>query len=251
MELPGVHAEKVGVEGIGIQVYSAGQGPAVLLVHGWESSSVRLAELANSLIKEGFRVITFDMPGHGRSAGRDTDIIAVSRIIAEICRQHGPFVAGVGHSFGGMCVALAASRGWVESALVLISTPATFDGLIEKFCSILGIGPRSKQVFVRGVERRLRMHGRLAELSPVNNLPPLEKKLLVVHDRHDQLVPVEDAKTLFEACPSVELELTDGLGHSALLRDSRVISRCVSFLKSATVDCHNGASKAGTPDRGK
>src|SRR6266702_4946610 len=46
------------------------QGPGVLLVHGWGSRGARFVDLGGALLASGFRVVTFDAPGHGASSGR-------------------------------------------------------------------------------------------------------------------------------------------------------------------------------------
>src|SRR5256714_15044315 len=46
------------------------RGAGVLLVHGWGSRGARFVDLGNALLTQGYRVVTFDAPGHGVSAGR-------------------------------------------------------------------------------------------------------------------------------------------------------------------------------------
>src|SRR2546428_10086247 len=46
------------------------RGPGVLLVHGWGSRGARFVDLGNALLTSGYRVVTFDGPGHGASSGR-------------------------------------------------------------------------------------------------------------------------------------------------------------------------------------
>src|SRR5690349_2812490 len=42
----------------------------VLIVHGLEDHSDRYAGFATRLVRAGYAVYAFDLPGHGRSAGR-------------------------------------------------------------------------------------------------------------------------------------------------------------------------------------
>src|SRR5688572_16391660 len=39
--------------------------PTILLVHGWEGRGAQLAAFIEPLVAKGFRVVTFDAPGHG------------------------------------------------------------------------------------------------------------------------------------------------------------------------------------------
>src|SRR5690349_4240764 len=48
-----------------LPTYSWGQGPAVLLVHGWEGRATQLGAFVPALLEAGYRVVAVDMPGHG------------------------------------------------------------------------------------------------------------------------------------------------------------------------------------------
>jgi hypothetical protein len=54
--------------------------------------------------------------------------------------------------------------------------------------------------------------------------------LLVIHDRGDREVPLDDAIRIVAAWPGAQLLETTGLGHHRLLRDARVVGRAVDFL---------------------
>src|SRR5690606_12674595 len=46
------------------------RGETVLLVHGWEDDHLSWAPLADRLVRDGYRVLALDLPGHGRSPGK-------------------------------------------------------------------------------------------------------------------------------------------------------------------------------------
>ncbi|HEY9016389.1 MAG TPA: hypothetical protein VIM84_15150, partial [Gemmatimonadales bacterium] len=50
-----------------LAVWSWGQGPRVILSHGWGSRAGRLSALAAALVANGFSVTVFDAPAHGAS----------------------------------------------------------------------------------------------------------------------------------------------------------------------------------------
>ena len=52
------------------------KNPAVLLIHGWESTQERMVSVAEPLAKIGYFCLTFDFRGHGKSDG---DFQSVSR----------------------------------------------------------------------------------------------------------------------------------------------------------------------------
>ena len=55
----------------GMQVWSWGEGPIVLLVHGWNGRSTQLGGFVSPLVARGHRVVAFDALGHGDSDGAD------------------------------------------------------------------------------------------------------------------------------------------------------------------------------------
>ena len=55
-------------EGVDIHYRIEGDGPAVLLTHGFSASSAMWHQNVPALVAAGYRVITWDMRGHGQSA---------------------------------------------------------------------------------------------------------------------------------------------------------------------------------------
>ena len=98
--------------------------PTVLCVHGLGSSAVSWRGLARALRRD-HRVVTVDLPGHGRSprAGRSAGIEANAALLARVMEDVGPAVL-VGHSMGA---ALAVKHALAQPAdvpgLVLLAPP--------------------------------------------------------------------------------------------------------------------------------
>lgn len=91
-------------DGTVLRAMAAGQGPTVVLVHGY---SVTLAEwnvVWDSLLAKGFRVIAFDQRGHGRST-LGSDGIGSEPMAADVAAVLEHFdvrdAVLVGHSMGG------------------------------------------------------------------------------------------------------------------------------------------------------
>ncbi|MEJ0033063.1 MAG: alpha/beta hydrolase [Bacteroidota bacterium] len=69
----------------------------------------------------------------------------------------------------------------------------------------------------------------ISSLHLVQRLPrPLN--LLLIQDENDPDVAIENATELKKVYPSAEVFMTKGLGHTRILRDETVISRCLEFL---------------------
>ena len=120
----------VEIDGTRWAVHDAGEGPAVLLLHGFTGTGASLDDLARVLRRDGRRTLAPDLLGHGASdAPADPARHAVARQaadLAEILRQLGAAPAAVvGYSLGGrIALRLALDAPEVVASLVLIGSGA-------------------------------------------------------------------------------------------------------------------------------
>ena len=213
-----------------VRVYEGGEGPRVLIVHGWESSVARLEVLLQALIASNFRVVAFDMPAHGHSPAENTDIRQITNAIMTLAESAGPFVAAIGHSFGGVCLANAIKAKLKVGRLVLFSTPSSLSGMIDKYCLVLGIWRPTKARLVRAIEQRLASFELEREFDLRSILQSAGMPTLVIHDRKDGVVPFSEGEELSRAHADIELLATNDLGHSRIIRDAQTIHKCISFI---------------------
>jgi pimeloyl-ACP methyl ester carboxylesterase len=119
--------EYLELEGVWIRYDVIGGGPAVILVHGWLSSSRIWEQLAGRLAQR-FTVYTLDLSGFGESDKplSGYGIRNGSRLLYAFCAHFGLTHANViGHDLGGaMAVKLAADHPDVVGRLVVIAAPA-------------------------------------------------------------------------------------------------------------------------------
>jgi len=120
-----------------VNAYLWGQGPTVLLVHGWNGCSGQMAAVIKALLAEGYRVISIDAPGHGDSSGHRTDLLEVSGAIAQLAGDIDSISAIVAHSFGCMCVLHAVAGGLNVTSLVCVSPPRDVEMLVNKFAEAM------------------------------------------------------------------------------------------------------------------
>src|SRR6476660_2685004 len=104
-------------------------GPTVLLLHGWGGHARQMLPLAEALAARGLRPVLVDLPAHGSSRGRVSNLPQFSRAIeyasARLQTQDAAPHAVVAHSLAANAAAHAASRGLGTSRLVLIAPPAS------------------------------------------------------------------------------------------------------------------------------
>src|SRR5436189_4912193 len=107
------------------------RGPAVLLVHGWESARDRTLPNARFLHTAGFHCLSFDVRGHGANPREELPISvaefgadALAAFQALQARPEVTQVAILGHSLGAVGAIFAAAGDARVAALVSTSAPA-------------------------------------------------------------------------------------------------------------------------------
>jgi len=213
-----------------IAAWSWGRGPSVLLLHGWGGHAGQLAPFVAPLRRRGFRVVAFDLPGHGESSGRQASIRHFARAIGEGAEAFGPLAGIVAHSFGGAAATLAFDHGLYARAAVYVAPPSRFDTFFARAAEGFGLDRRLRGRFERRAQDWVGL--RFEEVEPRRLARHQDAPLLVVHDRGDDEVPFEEGEELARLWPGAELELTEGLGHYRILRDPAVVERAAEFLTS-------------------
>ncbi|HLS46894.1 MAG TPA: alpha/beta fold hydrolase [Gemmatimonadales bacterium] len=214
--------------GMRLRAWEWGEGPLVLLVHGWGSRAGRWAALAPRLVADGYRVVTFDAPGHGRTPGRTSSLPAFADALMAMGDALGPAHGVAGHSLGGAAIALALHRGLGAGRAVLIASPSNPETFADRFAATLSIPPAVRDRMQANLERRLQIKWK--DLHIPTLAAGLSAPAFVIHDRDDTDVGVDEATAIAAAWPGAELLLTSGLGHRGIIRDPDVLARTAAFL---------------------
>lgn len=245
--LAGARRRDVDAGGTRIATWSWGAGPTVYLVHGWAGLGGQLGAFVQPLVEQGFQVVTFDGPGHGRSSGRRTSIVHFARALAAVGGVFGPAHGIVAHSLGAPAVAFAMRRGLAAGRVVFLAPPADPIDWSERFAARLGVSPRVMAAMRERSERWL--GASWGDVSLTALARGQQAPLLVVHDQQDHDVPFEHGAAVAASWPGARLLETSGLGHRRILRDAGVVAQAVSFVAGtptgvsepdATVGCLSG-----------
>jgi pimeloyl-ACP methyl ester carboxylesterase len=253
----------IDVAGLRTQCVVHGEGPPVLLLHGWGGSGVSLQPLAAHLAPR-FRTITPDLPGFGRTPPPPTDWGVeeyadwTARLLAKLAVERAVLL---GHSFGGrLAILLAATRPALVERLVLIDSaglrpPATPRLQAATVVSKLGraasglplLGPLAERLrgrwhravgaedyanagplrgtFVKVVSQDLREH-----------LPRVAAPTLLLWGADDEATPVGDGETMRQLIPDARLIVFPGAGHFAYLeRPAETCAALDEFLAPSQV----------------
>lgn len=206
----------------------------VLVIHGWRSRTEYMRALIEGFRKDGYRVASLDLPGHGQSLGRRLNMVNAVEATRVAADWFGPFKAIVGHSFGG-AVAANAIAGSIKGIqpvaaerLVLVAAPSSLPAIFADFSRMLNIGPRSQIAMADRVEK---LAGRpLHEFTGDRQLAQRPVPTLVIHAPDDREVSADHATRYAGAGDHVRLHWAGGLGHRRILADKGVVERAVGFI---------------------
>lgn len=223
------------VDGLRIAGWSWGEGPVVLLQHGWGGHAGQLQAFVAPLVAKGYRVVAFDAPSHGASGpgayGRHSgSLLEFAAVLLEAQRRLGPLHALAAHSGGAVAAVYALRRGLQAGRLVLLAPMTQPLRQAERFARMLGLGGEVQQRWQARAARRLGFRWEELEATQAPPLLSVPPPLLVIHDPQDREVPFADGADLVRAWPGARLIATAGLGHRRLLRDDGVIARALDFV---------------------
>jgi alpha-beta hydrolase superfamily lysophospholipase len=229
------HAERstITVRGRQLVTYAWGRGPeTVLVVHGWRGRASQFAPIVRELRAEGLRIVGFDAPANGDSAGRRTDIRDYLAAIEAMQQRHGMFRLVVGHSFGALAALTAVREGTATGGVAAIAGMADARYLVDSFADRIRVGAATADVLADEFARRVLpdVDDPYARVDAVARPLPADVPLLVVHDRADREVAASESLRLHAAHGErSRLLLTDGAGHARVLGADATLDAVTAF----------------------
>lgn len=217
-----------------LAAYAWGQGPTVLLVHGWSGRGSQLGAFVEPLVSAGHRVVAFDLPAHGRTPGRRTNALGATQAVLRVGEELGPLRGVIAHSFGALCTTLALRDGLDASRVSYVAPAARAIQAVRGFSRQFGLSWPAEWGLRGEMERRFgpeiwpRFSARVC--APRLNVPAL-----IVHDLDDVEVPYREGQLLAHSWPGARLVTTAGLGHRRILRDARVIGETLELFRAERI----------------
>ena len=200
----------------------------VLLVHGWSGRSTQLFAFADKLLENGYMVISFDGPAHGKSTGKTTMMPEFLKTIQKINTTFGPFEAAIGHSFGATSLYNAAATFLGIKTFIAIGSGDRISDIISNFVKNLYLNEKSAKKIQLGLEKKWMIH--VDDFSSSTVAKKIKIPVLVVHDTIDGDVPVSCAYRIRQNLEKGSLFITNGLGHTKILRNNEVINKSIKFI---------------------
>ncbi len=215
--------------------WSIGEGPLVVLAHGWAGLGVQMAPIARALADRGFRCAFYDCGGHGQSRIEPINFVTIINDFTAVLEHLGePARAWIGHSAGGQGMMAARAMHGVAAtdSYVCISTPTAPYVPIN----VLRDRVAAPAVEIEAAKALFAEHFGCAwpdmETGALYRPEPC-RRLMLVHDRSDPIVRHEDAEVIARGWETAQILKTDGLGHNRALRDKATVEAICCFILSA------------------
>jgi pimeloyl-ACP methyl ester carboxylesterase len=218
-----------------IEIYTKGDqsGELVFMLHGWNSNLARLNRFADILAAQGYYCVLFDMPGHGKSILKSTNLKRNSQVFEAVLKEMNPTTAFsvLTHSFGSMIASYTLARHEHQiNHLFFMTTLNQF----EPFFQIL----QSKLRLSETVMNRIIEMGEVLLEEPVHHVIVKEKvkkinyrQLSVFHDKHDKILKHDYAELLVSDVPNAQLFSYENIGHSKMLQNQELLADFEQLIK--------------------
>jgi len=212
---------------IAVYQWKAGDKKA-LLVHGWSGRATQMFKLINELLKNGYTVISFDAPAHGKSTGSRTMMPEFIKTVEKISEKFGNFDVGIGHSMGGITLLNVQGEKHLFKKLVVIGTPDSIFNIFNGFVKKLELKPIIAEKLIAVFEK---ITGRrIFDFHGSNQAKKIEEPVFIVHDEYDKEVLIGDALNNYKHLKNGKLLQTKGLGHTRILKDEKVVNEIIKFV---------------------
>jgi len=202
----------------------------VLLAHGWSGRRTQLFMIANKLLEKGFMVVSFDAPAHGKSSGRTTNMIEYIKTITAINKEFGPFESAIGHSFGGMAIVNTNANKEMFKTIVTIGAGDKIEDIISNFIRDLGLKRIISKKLIQYLQKKWQIN--ISNFALHKMVKKNKTPTLVVHDEKDNDVDVSCAYNIKENLINGSILISNGLGHTRILRDQNIINKTINFIES-------------------
>jgi len=229
------------------------RGPAVLLVHGWESARDRTLPNIRFLNAAGFHCLTFDVRGHGANPPEELPVSvaefgadALAGLRELLARPEVTRAGILGHSLGGVGAILAAADEPRTAAVVSASAPSGPVFLTRQTFRLARLPFPDPVAYplawlTTRVYVRPRGHA-ISELSASRALARYRGPLMLVHGEADSVVPPANLRRLEHAATaarkdreasSIETLAIPGGEHSWLYEHETYRRSVAGFLARA------------------
>lgn len=222
---------RIPFDGSELAVTTWGEGPAILLMHGWGGARAQMTGLVEPLLEAGYRVVAYDQPAHGESDGALTNLLEIAPTMRIISQQEKDFYAVIAHSFGTLITSYALVEGKFPLPERLVYFGA-FNRLMDSLPRFQVQAGLTDEVIADLRHMIYENFGRELLESITNDAlaPRIALPALMFHDVTDNVTPIEDSRAIARTWKHAQLIETQGLGHRGALQSREIHQQVVKFL---------------------
>lgn len=215
------------------------QSPSLVLMHGWGGNSAAMLPLVGPLHAAGYTLLLVDARCHGRS---DSDTFASLPRFAEDIEAALAWLAGqeaadpqrlgvLGHSVGAGAALLAASRTPAIKVVVSLAAFAHPATMMRRWLRWKRIPYWPLGRYILAYVQKV-IGYRFDQIAPRRTIALVDCPVLLIHGSEDRVVPLDDAKDIYDARQSDRVELLVVQGSHDDYGDlSRPVTELLDFLK--------------------
>ena len=233
-----------------------GEGPAVLLLHGWGTDGTLFAPLMKLLARK-YRVLALDFPGFGKSPAPPAPwaVDDYADLVLGFLEALGiAECALLGHSFGGRVILKLCARQLEApkfTKIILVGAAGIKPAPNPKASGRAKRYQRVKKLlkpFPKLMERARRHYGsadyraasplmRQVLVNTVNEdlshvLPLVTQEALLIWGRNDEQTPLSDGERMEKEMPNAGLVILENAGHYAFIeRQEQFLRVMASFMQ--------------------
>jgi len=211
-----------------IRLVGAGDGPTVLLAHGWGGTAAHFGPLMTSLCRQGFHVVAMQLPSHGSGNGLRVDGFQVAEAIRRVADGIDACHV-VGHSFGAFSTLFALRQGLDIDRVALVAPCVSIGDARDSFLAKVPLPARVVEALNQSIDRD---YGPAIwdDLDFVQRPPEGDRPVLIIHDEDDARLPIESSRRLAAAIGGARMVETRELGHRGVVTDESIVRQITEFL---------------------
>ncbi|MDP4686949.1 MAG: alpha/beta hydrolase [Salibacteraceae bacterium] len=228
--LPKLKQYTLSQKGKKIMVYSMGEGPVVIGLHGWAGRGIQFRMFAEALAESGYKFITFDAWGHGQSEGKMSSLFEFSEGLDMILNQESNVKVVLAHSLGSAAASYYAAEKGTLPALVTFGAPVVAEDILSSFTDTINA---SKKIHA-GIRQKAieRYNTTFDEVAMENTFKKVSCPVLGLHGLEDKDVPHTHLDVLKSIQPNMDARKYEGIGHRSILKNEKVIEEVMGWINN-------------------
>lgn len=212
------------------QAWAWGDGPVIVLVHGWGGRAAQFGPLAQQLAALGYRCVAPDVTGHGDARSRKTRWSWFQRdLIDLVAALDTPVHAFVGHSAGGLNMMAARSRGKIAaSKYICICAPSYPFPPLRAVKAALAPSEKIMSRYKTYLVGEFSIPW--SALKDGASFKGAGEDLLLIYEERDRLIAHTEGDRIHAMNPGSKLLKTNAYGHQKILAAPELAEKINGFL---------------------